>query len=344
MNNYKWLLPLAMFYMTIKVTTVLMIYKIVTIHGISASAATLIIPLWFLTGDIIAEVYGYKIAKQLIWIAIVCQFVYAFICAAFAYIPSPHDVLQNHEAYKEILSGLPRVAFASFLAIAVGGIFNAYAINKWKVLLRGKYFGLRSLGASSIGELIFTLCAYLIEFIGKTSSGNIMQLIMVSYLIKLTINPILIIPIAILTRKIKHSEGIIEYSDMSTNNILKSFVQQNISTSKVTELYTGVDSKSYFKDVIIETPVVHPLGSYSNGVKVTQLQFRESQPNAKFDWHTAPQKQYVIYLEGEVQVQASNGETRVFKPGDILLANDLTGKGHITTTLTNGRSIVITTS
>ena len=138
-NTYKYLLPLAMLYMTIKVTTVLMIYKIVTIGGFSASASTLIIPLWFLLGDIIAEVYGYKIAKKLIWTAIICQFAFAFICGAFAYVPSP-DVLSNQKAYEEILSKLPRVAFASFLAISLGGIFNAYAINKWKILLKGKYF------------------------------------------------------------------------------------------------------------------------------------------------------------------------------------------------------------
>ena len=34
---------------------------------------------------------------------------------------------------------------------------------------------------------------------------------------------------------------------------------------------------------------------------------------------------------------------RVFSAGDILLANDLTGKGHITRTLTSGKSIVIKT-
>jgi uncharacterized cupin superfamily protein len=64
---------------------------------------------------------------------------------------------------------------------------------------------------------------------------------------------------------------------------------------------------------------------------------------AAFDWHTAPQPQYIIYLEGEVEVETSGGEKRTFKPGDILFATDLKGQGHITRTLSKGKSLVITT-
>ena len=56
----------------------------------------------------------------------------------------------------------------------------------------------------------------------------------------------------------------------------------------------------------------------------------------------AKQKQYIIYLQGKVLVKTSGGESRVFKSGDILLANDLSGQGHITTTLTKGRSLIVT--
>lgn len=342
MNNYKYLLPLAMLYMTIKVTTVFMIYKIVTIGTFSASASTLIIPLWFFVGDIIAEVYGYKIARNILWIAIVCQFAFAFICGAFAHIASP-NVLLNQIAYEEILSKLPRVAVASFLAILLGGIFNAYAINKWKILLKGKYFWLRSLGASSIGELIFVICAYLVEFMGMTSATNILHLIIIAYVVKLIINPILVIPVAIITSIIKKHENIPTYDCATEENLFQHLSQNYNSVSKVTEMYTGEDNKSHFKDIIIQTPVKHLLGNYSNKVPVAGLLFREFQPNLVFDWHCAPQKQYIVYLEGEVEVVTSAGETRIFKPGDILLANDLTGQGHVSKMLTYGRSIIITT-
>jgi uncharacterized cupin superfamily protein len=46
-------------------------------------------------------------------------------------------------------------------------------------------------------------------------------------------------------------------------------------------------------------------------------------------------------LEGIVEVIASGGERKIFYPGDILLAKDLTGKGHVTKTISAGRSIII---
>ncbi len=71
------------------------------------------------------------------------------------------------------------------------------------------------------------------------------------------------------------------------------------------------------------------------------MQFREFKGGLEFDYHVAPNAQYIIYLEGEVEVQTSSGEKRVFLPGDILLANDLSGRGHITRTLKPGKSIIV---
>jgi len=64
-------------------------------------------------------------------------------------------------------------------------------------------------------------------------------------------------------------------------------------------------------------------------------------PGATFNWHNAPRSQYIIYLTGKVEIKASGGETRIFSQGDILLAADLDGQGHISTVLESGKSIVI---
>jgi uncharacterized integral membrane protein (TIGR00697 family) len=161
--HYKYLTFLSMLFMTIKLITVVLIYKIITIGPFSASASTLVIPIWFVMGDIIAEVYGYKIARRIIFIAIICQFIFAFVCGGLISLHAPFG-WAHQQAYDQVLGKLPRVAFASFLAIMTGAIINVYAISKWKILLRGKYFWLRSLGASVIGELVFTVIAYSTEF------------------------------------------------------------------------------------------------------------------------------------------------------------------------------------
>lgn len=112
---------------------------------------------------------------------------------------------------------------------------------------------------------------------------------------------------------------------------------------KITTIFTADDKKSYFKEIDRGIESKQPLGDYSKKYSTTGMMFREFRKGANFDWHTAPQPQYIIYLEGKVEVEASGGEKRIFKQGDVLFANDLTGNGHITRTITNGRSIIVTT-
>lgn len=111
---------------------------------------------------------------------------------------------------------------------------------------------------------------------------------------------------------------------------------------KIIHLYTGKDDKSYFEEIELTLPVKHKLGFYSDPVNVKNMFFRQFEKGLEFDWHCAPQEQYIIYLEGEVEVEASGGEKRIFKPADILYVTDLSGKGHITRTLSAGKSIVVT--
>jgi hypothetical protein len=113
---------------------------------------------------------------------------------------------------------------------------------------------------------------------------------------------------------------------------------------KYTLLYTAPDNKSYFKEVDAGVESKQPLGAYSKEYPTKSILFRDFEKGQLFPLHNAPQQQYIIYLEGEVEVEASGGEKRVFKPGDVLFATDLTGEGHISKTLTSGRSVIVIAS
>lgn len=45
-------------------------------------------------------------------------------------------------------------------------------------------------------------------------------------------------------------------------------------------------------------------------------------------WHPVPRRQWMLYLEGEIEVEASDGEVRRFGPGSVTLVEDTTGTGH----------------
>lgn len=111
----------------------------------------------------------------------------------------------------------------------------------------------------------------------------------------------------------------------------------------ITTLYTGDDNKSYFKDIECEHETLQELGWYSKKFPTTGIMFRDFEQGLVYDMHNAPQPQYIIYLEGEVEVTASGGETKIFKPGNVLFVTDTTGEGHISKMLTKGRSVIVTT-
>ena len=112
---------------------------------------------------------------------------------------------------------------------------------------------------------------------------------------------------------------------------------------KITKLFTGEDNKSYFEEMDCGHDSVEALGLYSQKYPTTGIMFRDFEAGLVFDMHTAPQPQYIIYLEGEVEVETSSGDKRIFKSGDVLLATDTTGEGHISRMLTQGRSVIVTT-
>lgn len=49
--------------------------------------------------------------------------------------------------------------------------------------------------------------------------------------------------------------------------------------------------------------------------------------------HPPSEPQWVVMLRGVIEVQVSDGTSRRFGPGDLVLATDTTGRGHVTLTV-----------
>jgi hypothetical protein len=97
---------------------------------------------------------------------------------------------------------------------------------------------------------------------------------------------------------------------------------------KITRIYTGADGESHFED--LEIPQNDgPYGAISDIVPSTGVFFRTTPPGQLIDYHTAPRRQFVITLAGVAEIETGDGSTRRLGPGDILLADDTTGHGHI---------------
>ena len=96
----------------------------------------------------------------------------------------------------------------------------------------------------------------------------------------------------------------------------------------IVRVYTGDDGESYFEDVEI------PLGEAGRGGRLSEMVnahgviFRETGADYDLDFHPAPRRQYVVNLTGSVEITVGSGESRVIGAGEILLAEDTSGRGH----------------
>jgi quercetin dioxygenase-like cupin family protein len=105
---------------------------------------------------------------------------------------------------------------------------------------------------------------------------------------------------------------------------------------KITRLYTGTDGESHFEDVDLPMQEGVDKGEIRTETFAAKgVLFRETSSDFKVDWHPAPARQYVITIEGEGEITVGDGTKRVFRPGSIMLAEDLTGHGHVTRALHN---------
>lgn len=100
-------------------------------------------------------------------------------------------------------------------------------------------------------------------------------------------------------------------------------------TMTVVRIYTGPDNRSHFEDLQIPLKDGGKIGFLSDLMKATGVVFRETTGDYNYDFHTAPRRQYVVNLEGEVEIEVGDGTKRILRAGDVLLAEDTTGQGHV---------------
>jgi len=93
-------------------------------------------------------------------------------------------------------------------------------------------------------------------------------------------------------------------------------------------IWTGDDGNSHFDDGHIDLPKGERGDMLSGLSEVVSISFRETHAGGVFEWHDAPNRQFVITLSGTLDFQTREGKHFTLGPGEILLAEDTTGSGH----------------
>lgn len=108
-----------------------------------------------------------------------------------------------------------------------------------------------------------------------------------------------------------------------------------MTTMKIPRLYTGDDGESHFGEFEVELNPNGGIGSLSETLPVKGIIFRETPGSYDLDFHPAPRRQFIINLQGSVEITVADGSKRVMGPGEMFLVEDTTGHGHISKAINN---------
>lgn len=168
---YKYLTFLIVAFITCYLSSEVILNRLVSIGPGYITGGTFIYFISPMVTDVVTEVYGYKVARQMLWCGVFSWLFLGISVAICINAPYPAFWAKDAAAYHAALSSLLRASLVSSVAVLTGQLVNAYLISKWKILLRGRFFWLRCVGSSIIGDSITVTLSILGIFAGRIPAG-----------------------------------------------------------------------------------------------------------------------------------------------------------------------------
>lgn len=215
-REYSYLNFLAILNLTVLVSASTVAYKIVQIGPFTATCSSLIFPVTFMLTGIISEVYGYDLSRRLLTETFFCGLVFAAIVNFCVYLPSPLD-WHGQTSFFDVLGHTFRFSVAGTVGSIVGSHVNVFAVTRWKALLKGRYFILRILGASSIGQFFLVLITTFSAFLGMMPTEVVVRMFWFAFFSKIVYALVLLWPAALIVVLLKRHESVDVYDNLPKN-------------------------------------------------------------------------------------------------------------------------------
>jgi hypothetical protein len=172
--SHRLVIFIALF-ITCLITANVIAVKIISLGPFLLPAAIFIFPLSYIIGDVLTEVYGYRLARRVIWLGFLCNLVFVFFVWLGQMLPAA-PFWEGQEAYQRILGYAPRLLAASFLGYLVGEFANSFILARMKIMTRGRWLWSRTIGSTIVGQGLDTSIFITVAFIGTPSFMPIMIL------------------------------------------------------------------------------------------------------------------------------------------------------------------------
>ncbi|MBQ9200893.1 MAG: queuosine precursor transporter [Bacteroidales bacterium] len=194
--------------------------KLIHIGPVEATAGLLIFPVSYILNDVIAEIWGYRKARLIIWGGFAMNFLAVFFFQLSIWAPGSEH-FTHQEAYTMVLGSTLRITLASFVAFLCGSFVNAYVMSRMKLRDQGRHFSWRAIVSTLFGEGCDSLVFFHLAFLGLVPYPAIIKLVLTQTLMK-TCYEILVLPLTnLVVNKLKNWEQTDTYDHEISYNPFK---------------------------------------------------------------------------------------------------------------------------
>jgi uncharacterized integral membrane protein (TIGR00697 family) len=180
--------------------------KVVQLGPLSVTAGLIVFHVSYIINDCIAEVWGFRKARLIIWMGFLMNFMVVAMGGLAVWLPAA-PFWQGDEAFRFVFGLAPRIAAASLLAFLVGSFINAYVMSRMKLASGGKHFSARAILSTVAGEGADSLIFFPLAFGGLMPPSELLKMMLVQVVLK-TVYEVIVLPVTIrVVKVIKRVDG-----------------------------------------------------------------------------------------------------------------------------------------
>lgn len=169
--------------------------KVIQVCGITVTAGLLVFPVSYIINDCIAEVWGFRKARLIIWSGFAMNFFVVMLGLAAVALPAA-PFWEGEEHFNFVFGMASRIVVASLAAFLVGSFLNAYVMSKMKLASGGRHFSLRAILSTVVGETADSLIFFPVAFGGIIAWQELLLMMCIQIILK-SMYEVVILPVTI---------------------------------------------------------------------------------------------------------------------------------------------------
>lgn len=194
------------------ITANLLETKVIQLGPLTVTAGLLVFPVSYILNDCIAEVWGFRKARLIIWSGFLMNFLVVTLGLIAVALPAA-PFWEGEEHFDFVFGMAPRIVAASLLAFLAGSFLNAYVMSRMKVASQGRNFSARAIWSTVVGETADSFIFFPVAFGGIISWNELLVMMGLQIILK-SLYEVIILPVTIrVVKAVKRIDGSDVYDD-----------------------------------------------------------------------------------------------------------------------------------